>query len=631
LPAALNEIRDKIAGENGLFDDGPLQKLIISWGDQKEAYKRFNAAVQILPILAREDSRNDRHGVESREVEIVKSREDRERNSVKIAKIETLFRDESQIACKSLCDIAASAGGSSVLAGVISEMCDGDDLLDEVRRRTPREVALMIHAEINKDAGVHALSPFCVFASFVEQDLAKVLEDHGNRQRMLTLFKSSTKIREQIENLRAQPKSVAPKDDTTAHAKEGWTGLLVSAAVTWSSKLMGTPRKNSSGVRMEEGEETIMQMILQVQNAGLETWAQELRNVVVGDKDVNAVLPSEWRLYLILLSCKSLLAKLRSTLPCAWMDDPRIKNREIFERNRRRALKEMVGKETLRHAIQRFSVAGFPRLLTNFVDKYEEASHMVGKKTKPKSKRFHHVQDRLFKLFEQDSPDGRPAHLLDALPIWIMPTDLVSEMLPAQLGLFDLIIFEEASLSDCEALPAILRGKKLVVIGDNKQMNPPDSSDDYKQMILEKLGNDLPRDTCENLLPGKSIFDLFATAYNGPETTIRLREHFRSSSHTPYTLLPPSFFQTVSLSLSIYIHMYVFVSEHWWLRCLPEIIGFSNELCYDNCLIPMRESQPGFGLAIQMKFVEGGSSTVIKPVNLEEAKMIVKQVCTCTI
>jgi len=42
---ALEVISDKIGGKNGVFEDGSdLKKLIFSWGDQKEAYKKIESA-----------------------------------------------------------------------------------------------------------------------------------------------------------------------------------------------------------------------------------------------------------------------------------------------------------------------------------------------------------------------------------------------------------------------------------------------------------------------------------------------------------------------------------------------------------------------------------------------------------
>ena len=45
-----------------------------------------------------------------------------------------------------------------------------------------------------------------------------------------------------------------------------------------------------------------------------------------------------------------------------------------------------------------------------------------------------------------------------AIPCWIMPEWRVSEQLPPDLGLFDLVIIDEASQSDVTSLPAIMRG-----------------------------------------------------------------------------------------------------------------------------------------------------------------------------
>jgi hypothetical protein len=181
--------------------------------------------------------------------------------------------------------------------------------------------------------------------------------------------------------------------------------------------------------------------------------------------------------------------------------------------------------------------------------------------------------------------------LIYALPVWIMTTEQVSMLLPSKFGLFDLVILEEASQSDCLAIPTLLRGKKLVIIGDDKQCNPPEGKNlEYEEMIERNLGDSIPGHTVTNLLPGKSVFDLFDTIFGGSESRVLMREHF---------------------------------------RCVPEIINFCNTLCYDNRLIPLKQSKPGFGLPIQTKFVEDGSAVGTdsgKPVNEKEAQEIVRHV-----
>jgi superfamily I DNA and/or RNA helicase len=59
----------------------------------------------------------------------------------------------------------------------------------------------------------------------------------------------------------------------------------------------------------------------------------------------------------------------------------------------------------------------------------------------------------------------------DAVPCWIMPSWRVSEQLPAALGSFDLVIMDEASL-DAREIPTLLRGKKVLVVGDDRQVRP---------------------------------------------------------------------------------------------------------------------------------------------------------------
>src|SRR5260370_757606 len=70
-----------------------------------------------------------------------------------------------------------------------------------------------------------------------------------------------------------------------------------------------------------------------------------------------------------------------------------------------------------------------------------------------------------------------------AVPCWILPEWRVSEQLPAELGGFDLVIIDEASQSDITALPAILRGKKVLIVGDDKQVSPtPVAIEDRREL-----------------------------------------------------------------------------------------------------------------------------------------------------
>jgi len=66
-----------------------------------------------------------------------------------------------------------------------------------------------------------------------------------------------------------------------------------------------------------------------------------------------------------------------------------------------------------------------------------------------------------------------PEVILASKPCWAMSPLVVSEVLPAIPGLFDLVVFDEASqIRPADAIPALARAKQVVVAGDSKQMPP---------------------------------------------------------------------------------------------------------------------------------------------------------------
>ena len=67
-----------------------------------------------------------------------------------------------------------------------------------------------------------------------------------------------------------------------------------------------------------------------------------------------------------------------------------------------------------------------------------------------------------------------------------MPEWRVSEQLPPTLGMFDLVIVDEASQSDITALPAILRGKKLLIVGDDKQVSPSTVGIEERRALIDR-------------------------------------------------------------------------------------------------------------------------------------------------
>lgn len=135
-----------------------------------------------------------------------------------------------------------------------------------------------------------------------------------------------------------------------------------------------------------------------------------------------------------------------------------------------------------------------------------------------------------------------------AIPAWIMPIHKVVESVKPGSDVFDVIIVDEASQSGPEALFLLYMGKQLVVVGDDKQISPEFVGFDKASVELlrkEFLGG-IPHNDAIGV--EHSFFDQAKIRYKGK---ISLKEHF---------------------------------------RCMPEIIQFSNKLCYrSEPLIPLRQ------------------------------------------
>ena len=117
------------------------------------------------------------------------------------------------------------------------------------------------------------------------------------------------------------------------------------------------------------------------------------------------------------------------------------------------------------------------------------------------------------------------ARCYGAVPCWIMPTWRVAEQLPAELGAVELVIIDEASQSDVTELPALLRGKKILVVGDDRQVSPTApfvTQEKIGQLRHHYLG-DVPFKTL--LEPGESIYHLMQAVF--PDQRLMLKEHFR--------------------------------------------------------------------------------------------------------
>ena len=114
-----------------------------------------------------------------------------------------------------------------------------------------------------------------------------------------------------------------------------------------------------------------------------------------------------------------------------------------------------------------------------------------------------------------------------AVPCWIMPHYRVSESLPAELGCFDLVIIDEASQSDLTALPSLLRAKKMLIVGDDKQVSPEGvglEEEKIRSLMSRFLGGQVETYRPQ-MSPERSIYDLFKVVF--ANSSVMLKEHFR--------------------------------------------------------------------------------------------------------
>jgi very-short-patch-repair endonuclease/superfamily I DNA/RNA helicase/uncharacterized tellurite resistance protein B-like protein len=173
-----------------------------------------------------------------------------------------------------------------------------------------------------------------------------------------------------------------------------------------------------------------------------------------------------------------------------------------------------------------------------------------------------------------------------AVPVWVMPFSRVVESYRPGETVFDVVIVDEASQADVTGLLAFALGKEVIVVGDDQQVSPTAFEQGDKALALAKERLEgIPN---WELYSGKrSVYDMAKTAFG---ETIRLKEHF---------------------------------------RCVPEIIAFSNELCYDGDIRPLRESDKTLLPAVVAHRVPDGKRQGKAKTNDEEAREITALIAAC--
>jgi len=301
-------------------------------------------------------------------------------------------------------------------------------------------------------------------------------------------------------------------------ALEGRSGRVVDELRVFIDGVLGSPKVDESHLLAAWGALTAELERLQRLAPWLQTVAEVTQRIVRSGApqyarlllqpaaDGDPLVPSDWRLAWRLRCLATHLALI----------DPHNEFRRLtrvrgeLEQDLARAYRDLVVRSTWL-ALARNTSAGTRAALQAYLN----AIQRIGKGTGRRAARY-----------RQDAREAASeAHA--AVPCWIMPHYRVSETLPARLGLFDLVVIDEASQSDLSALPALFRGRKLLIVGDDRQVAPEAigmEEERIKALMQRHLGEQVPLYRAQ-MSADRSVYDLAKVVF--ARSGVMLREHFR--------------------------------------------------------------------------------------------------------
>jgi hypothetical protein len=130
------------------------------------------------------------------------------------------------------------------------------------------------------------------------------------------------------------------------------------------------------------------------------------------------------------------------------------------------------------------------------------------------------------------------ANALTALPLWAAEIKDLSAVFPFELGLFDLVLVDEASqVNIAELIPAFYRGTRFCVVGDDRQLGLGAAglfalNRNFERLAWERHCSGVSYETAKTrsiLVTEHSILDLILRSpYSAQLPQVMLDEHFRS-------------------------------------------------------------------------------------------------------
>jgi len=119
--------------------------------------------------------------------------------------------------------------------------------------------------------------------------------------------------------------------------------------------------------------------------------------------------------------------------------------------------------------------------------------------------------------------------ILKALPAWICNASEIHKILPLQKEMFDVLIIDEATQCDIpSSLPLMQRAKKVVIVGDPKQLRHISFLSKKQQNTFADKYNFDPLTTEKNNYREHSILDLIMKSITRQDQITFLNEHYRS-------------------------------------------------------------------------------------------------------